>query len=431
MKKILPVIFLISGFTFAQQEIPFSNKKDELVKVISYMDGSFSIVTSNSVNWGKTTSRFYSADNKLIREVSLPAKVGVSCTINGFNNLRFPEMTAYHPELKLTLMLGGISGPILPPQMVCRILNEEGQIKDLALDHFKETNHALITCEVHKNNLMVIYSSTHELRKNEFWLAVIDLEKKVVREEEIVSGSEGIGSYIGFREGRFYFLSNKDNSTTLNTVNSEAKLEQVPIDFPEDLFSRQKFAMEANRVIEAIHPVKYYADQPDGEICFMLYGRESFICKIPFDNEVLYQPVLIPDSMKIVGPLINTGGIFDFRKAIIVDTKEGSELLISNNSKNIDSGPCSLGRWKIQWDYAEVSEAIEILGGIMLGSPLDMIAYSGKNPYYEEWKESYSQTNVGVSLLRTREDFQGAFSFIEFSNPIGKPLVKAILFTPK
>lgn len=429
MKKIVPIIIcLISFIVFGQQEIPFSNKKDEFVKVVSYSDGGFSIVTSNNMNWGKTTSRLYNADNELIREYSLPAKVGVSCTMNGFNNLRFPEMTAYHPELKLTLMLGGISGPILPPQMVCRILNEEGKIKDLALDNFRETNHVLVTCQVYKNHLMVIYSSKHILRKNTFWLAVIDLEKKLIREKEIVSASEDVGSYIGFRDGRFYFLSNKDNSTTLNSINAEAELDQVPIDFPVDLFSRQKFVLNSNRVIEAIHPVKYYTDVPDGEICFMLYGKESFICKVSFDNEVLYQPVQIPDSINIVGPLTGTGGIFDFRKAILVDTKEGSELIITNNSKSIDSDPCLLGRWQIHWDYAELSEAIDILDGIMLGSLLDMIAYSGKNPHYKEWKESYDQTNAGVSLLRTREDFQGTFSFIEFSNPMGKIPLLATLY---
>jgi hypothetical protein len=428
MKRILSITFLINFLAFGQQEIPFSNKKDELVKVVSYADGSFSIVTSNSVNWGKTISRFYNSNNSLINEVSLPPKVGVSCTINGFNNLQFPEKTAYHPKLKLTLMLGGISGPILPPQMVCRMLNENGQFSDLPFHNFKELNHELVTCEVYGNNLLVIYSTNHTLRQNEFWLAVVDLKNKVVRENKIKSSTEGIGSYIGFRDGRFYFLSNGGNSTTLNSINEEAKLEQTPIDFPNDLFVRQKYSKEVNRVIEAIHPVKYYTDLPGDKICFMLYGRESFICNITPDNQVVYQPILIPDSLKVVNYIPGTDIVVDFRKAVIVDTKNGIELLISNTTKNSYRGSCSLGRWQIQWDYSETAEPLDIHGDLMLGTPLDMIAYSSKNPQYTEWKESQDQKQEGVLLMRTLEDFDGSFSFIEFSSTMGQIPLKAILY---
>lgn len=425
MKKLLPITFLINLFAFGQQEIPFSNKKDEFVKVVSYADGSFSVITSNSVNWGKTISRFYSADNKLMKEITLPAKVGVSCTINGFNNLQFPEMTVYHPELKLTLMLGGVSGPLLPPQMVCRILNGEGKFTDLPLQSFKETNHELVTCEIRENNLMIIYSSNHVLRQNKYWLVVIDLNNKVIREKEIVSSTGAIGSYIGFREGRFYFLSTENNSTILNSVDEEAKLQSIPIEFPNELFSRQKYSKEVNRIVEAIHPVKYFADIPKDEICFMLYGRESFICKISPYNEVRYQPILIPDSLKAVKYQPGTDILVDFRKAIIVDTKGGIELLISNS---IGWVSCSLGSWQIQWDYSETAEPIDIHGDLILGTPLDMIAYSSKNPRYAEWKETQDQKQEGVLLMRTIADFEGGFSFIEFSNPTGKIPTKAILY---
>lgn len=426
MKKLLPITFLINLLSFGQQEIPFSNKKDELVKVISYADGSYSIFTaSNSVARSKTISRFYDANDSLIHEISLPPKVKVSCIINESNTLLFPHMTVYHSELKLTLMLVGIGGPISQDQMVCRMLNEKGQYTDIQFRNFRENNHKLVACEVHGDDLLVIYSSDHALRQNKSWLAVIDLKSKVISEKEIISSTGAIGSYIGFREGRFYFLSTENNSTALNSISVEAKLEQIPIEFPNDLFSRQKYSREVNRIVEAIHPVKYFADIPKDEICFMLYGRESFICKISPYNEVLYQPILIPDSLKAVKYQPGTDILVDFRKAIIVDTKGGIELLISNS---IGWSSCLLGRWQIQWDYSETAEPIDIHGDLMLGTSLDMIAYSSKNPQYPEWKETQDQKQDGVLLMRTLEDFEGGFSFIEFSNPTGKILTKAILY---
>ncbi len=431
MKKILHLTFLINVLAFGQKEIPFSNTKDDLVRVVSYADGSYSILTSNSAAMmSKTTCRFYSSRDSLISEVSLPYKVKVHCDLNDGDRAQFRQMTTYHPELKLMLMFIGVGTPITSDQMMCRILDEKGKYKDLQLLNFRENYHNINACEIHGNKLMVVYSSfNHSFRRDRFWLAMIDLKNKTIKEKEIVFSTEGTVSYVGFRDGQLYFLSNENNSTILNRVDAEAKVEQVPIDFPSDLFSRQKYPYDkANQFVVAIHPVKYYSDHPEGEICFVMYGRESFVCNITPDNDVLYQPVSIPDSLKVISYAPSTEILVDYRRAVIVDTKKGIELLISTSLNDMAWNTCLLGRWKIDWDYSETVEPLDFHDGLALGRPLDMIAYSSKNPEYEEWKATQDQERKGVLLHRVLEDFKGGFSFMEFSSTEGNIPTKVILY---
>lgn len=426
MNKFLPFAFLINLFAFSQQEIPFSNKKDEFVKVVPYSDGSYSIVTSESINWGKTTSRVYNEKNELINTFSLPPKTGISCSIHGRNNLQFPDMTVYHPELKYTVMLGGVSGPLLPPQMVCRIVDETGKVVDIPFKFFKETKHSLVDCQIQNDKLLVMFCSKRSFTTNEYWLAVIDLKYHLIREKEVVRKSkEKLLSYIGFSKGKFHFLSSVENKALLHQIDVESNEEQISIDFPESLLSIPRRKLVSGYHIEEIHPVSCYNDKQEGEICFILYGPESFICKLSSNNEITYQPLIIPDLLLIV--LISDRGLEDFRKAVIIDTKDGVELLMSNPLYKSVPGASVLGRWQIQWDYAEKIEPVDFHTDVLLGTPLDMIAYSGMNPGYEEWKEAQGD-KTGVLSLRTLEDFQGTFSFIEFSSKEGNIPTHAILY---
>lgn len=430
MKKILPLIFLVNFFAFGQQEISFSNQKDELVKVVPYADGSFSVYTSGDGDYGvskvtsrKVTSRLYDPSGELVNESEVNGKIGVNCRIHGYNGQDFPKQTVYHPELKLMIMFGGVGA--VPNNMTCRILNEKGEVTDIRLNEFRVAKHLLVAAEIHENNLLVVYSSFHYLKKNETWLAVIDLNTGILTEKEVIHTSDKIGTYIGSRNGNMCFLANgKNGGIVVNSIDQDAKAEEISLDFPTEILARQR-AGKVSAVGETISPVKYYGKSGD-DIYFILYGRESFICKLSSENEVVYQPVSIPEDLKAVQFLGDR--LTDFREAVLVDMEDGAELLVSNTVKGDQWEPCSLGRWEISWNNSETASPLEIRDKIMFGTPLDMVAHSGRNPDYQ--KASDSGTTTGVSLWRTVYDPEGGFRFIEFSNPAGKIPLKAILYKP-
>lgn len=428
MKIVLPLTFLMNVLAFGQQEIPFSNQKDELVKVVPYTDGSFSVYTSADGDYGvskitprKVASRLYASSGELISESEVAGKIGVNCKIHGYNSQDFPRMTVYHPELKLMMMFGGVGA--VPNNMTCRILNEKGEEKDIRLKEFKVTKHLLVAAEIHENSLIVVYASFHYLKKNETWLAVIDLNTGALTEKEVTHTSDKVGTYIGSRNGNICFLANgENNKVVINSIDSEAKVEQILLDFPTEILRRQH-AGKISAIGETIHPVKYCGNSKD-EIYFILYGKECFVCKLSGENEIIYQPVNIPEELKsiqFIGDRLN-----DFREAVVVDHEDGAELLVSNNVRGDQWEPCSLGRWEINWNDSETVAPLEIRNKIMFGTPLDMIAYSGKNPVNE--KTNRLGADKGVSLWRTIYDPEGGFLFIEFSNPEGKIPLKAILY---